>query len=126
MDFYILAQQLINGITLGTIYGLIAVGYTMVYGVIRMINFAHGDVYMVSAYVAAIVLAVISFFGIQSVPFALISILVITCRHGGLRLGDRARCIPAFARFDQTCAADLGHRHFADAAKLCSDRPGRT
>lgn len=79
MDFFILAQQLINGITLGTIYGLIAVGYTMVYGVIRMINFAHGDVYMVSAYVAAIALAVMSFFGIQSVPFVLVSILIVTC-----------------------------------------------
>ncbi len=79
MDAFILAQQLVNGITLGTIYGLIAVGYTMVYGVIRMINFAHGDVYMVSAYIAAITLAILHFFGIQSVPFALISILVITC-----------------------------------------------
>lgn len=79
MDFFILAQQLVNGITLGTIYGLIAVGYTMVYGVIRMINFAHGEVYMISAYVAAITLAVLGFFGVQSVPFALICILVITC-----------------------------------------------
>ncbi|MEK1853956.1 MAG: branched-chain amino acid ABC transporter permease LivH [Phyllobacterium sp.] len=79
MDFYILAQQLVNGITLGAIYGLIAVGYTMVYGVIRMINFAHGDVYMVSAYIAAITLAVLHFFGVQSVPFALITVLVITC-----------------------------------------------
>lgn len=79
MDVYILIQQLFNGVTLGTIYGLIAVGYTMVYGVIRMINFAHGDVYMVSAYIAAITLAVLSFFGVQSVPFALITVLVITC-----------------------------------------------
>ena len=40
-------QQLINGLTLGSIYGLIAIGYTMVYGIIGMINFAHGDVFMV-------------------------------------------------------------------------------
>jgi len=79
MSFHILAQQLVNGITLGSIYGLIAVGYTMVYGVIRMINFAHGDVYMVSAYIAAITLAVLHYFGIDSVPFAVISVLVITC-----------------------------------------------
>ena len=39
-------QQLINGLTLGSIYGLIAIGYTMVYGIIGMINFAHGDVFM--------------------------------------------------------------------------------
>ena len=42
-------QQLINGISLGAIYGLIAIGYTMVYGIIGMINFAHGDVYMIGA-----------------------------------------------------------------------------
>jgi len=43
-------QQLINGLALGSIYALIALGYTMVYGVLRLINFAHGDVYMVGAY----------------------------------------------------------------------------
>ena len=47
-------QQLINGLTLGSIYGLIAIGYTMVYGIIGMINFAHGDVFMVGAFVALI------------------------------------------------------------------------
>ncbi|MGE5576153.1 MAG: branched-chain amino acid ABC transporter permease [Syntrophothermus sp.] len=45
-----LLQQLINGLSLGSIYALIALGYTMVYGIIRLINFAHGDVYMVGAY----------------------------------------------------------------------------
>lgn len=44
-------QQLINGLSLGSIYALIALGYTMVYGIIRLINFAHGDIYMVGAYV---------------------------------------------------------------------------
>ncbi len=43
-------QQLVNGLSLGSIYALIALGYTMVYGVLRLINFAHGDVYMVGAY----------------------------------------------------------------------------
>ena len=43
------SQQLINGLTLGSIYGLIAIGYTMVYGIIGMINFAHGDIFMVGA-----------------------------------------------------------------------------
>ncbi|MFT3876359.1 MAG: branched-chain amino acid ABC transporter permease [Propioniciclava sp.] len=46
-----LAQQLINGLSLGSIYALIALGYTMVYGIIQLINFAHGEVYMVGAYV---------------------------------------------------------------------------
>ena len=44
-------QQLINGLSLGSIYALIALGYTMVYGIIQLINFAHGDVYMVGAFV---------------------------------------------------------------------------
>jgi branched-chain amino acid transport system permease protein len=52
MDY--LAQQLINGLTLGSIYGLIAIGYTMVYGIIGMINFAHGDVFMVGSFVSLI------------------------------------------------------------------------
>ena len=42
----VFVQQLINGITLGSIYGLIAIGYTMVFGIIGMVNFAHGDVFM--------------------------------------------------------------------------------
>ena len=46
-----LLQQLINGISLGSIYALIALGYTMVYGIIKLINFAHCDVYMIGAYV---------------------------------------------------------------------------
>ncbi|HVE65890.1 MAG TPA: branched-chain amino acid ABC transporter permease [Thermoanaerobaculia bacterium] len=45
-----LLQQIVNGLSLGSIYALIALGYTMVYGVLRLINFAHGDVYMVGAY----------------------------------------------------------------------------
>jgi branched-chain amino acid transport system permease protein len=49
-------QQLINGLTLGSIYGLIAIGYTMVYGIIGMINFAHGDVFMVGSMVGFILL----------------------------------------------------------------------
>ena len=52
MDFgSLLIQQLINGISLGSIYALIALGYTMVYGIIKLINFAHGDIYMVGAYI---------------------------------------------------------------------------
>ena len=54
MDWTVLGQQLINGLVLGSIYGLIAIGYTMVYGIIGMINFAHGEIYMISAYITAI------------------------------------------------------------------------
>ena len=45
-----LVQQIINGLSLGSIYALIALGYTMVYGILKLINFAHGEVFMVGAY----------------------------------------------------------------------------
>ena len=66
MDYF--SQQLINGLTLGSIYGLIAIGYTMVYGIVGMINFAHGEVFMIGAFIALI--AILSFFAISvtSVP----------------------------------------------------------
>jgi len=52
MDLATFLQQLVNGLSLGSLYALIAIGYTMVYGILRLINFAHGDLVMVSAYVA--------------------------------------------------------------------------
>ena len=77
MDVFFL-QQLINGLTLGAVYGLIAIGYTMVYGIIGMINFAHGEVYMISAYLCAIGLALLSFFGLHSFPLLILGTLVFT------------------------------------------------
>lgn len=53
-------QQLINGVTLGAVYALIALGYTMIYGVLRFINFAHGDVFMVGAYIGFYVFPAVS------------------------------------------------------------------
>jgi branched-chain amino acid transport system permease protein len=71
-------QQLINGITLGSIYGLIAIGYTMVFGIIGMVNFAHGDVFMVSAFVALIAfLFVTTWIGVPSVIVALLIVLLV-------------------------------------------------
>jgi branched-chain amino acid transport system permease protein len=69
-------QQLINGVTLGMIYGLIAVGYTMVYGIIGMINFAHGDIFMVGAYLSLIAIVGLGWLGITSVPLALVLTLL--------------------------------------------------
>ena len=86
MDPYIIGQQLVNGLILGSIYGVIAIGYTMVYGIIGMINFAHGDVYMISAYLTAIVLAVVIGLGIQSVFWmlllTLLLVIALTALHG--------------------------------------------
>ena len=76
MDVFI--QQLINGITLGSIYGLIAIGYTMVFGIIGMVNFAHGDVFMVSVFIALIALLILtSFLGLTSIALALFLVLLV-------------------------------------------------
>jgi branched-chain amino acid transport system permease protein len=75
MEYFV--QQLINGITLGSIYGLIAIGYTMVYGIIGMINFAHGDIFMVGAFVALIAFLGLVAMGVTAVPLALFLVLLI-------------------------------------------------
>ncbi len=75
MEYFV--QQLINGITLGSIYGLIAIGYTMVYGIIGMINFAHGDIFMVGAFLALIAFLVFVSLGVTAVPLALFLVLLI-------------------------------------------------
>jgi branched-chain amino acid transport system permease protein len=58
MEYFI--QQTVNGITLGSIYGMIAIGYTMVYGIIGMINFAHGDIFMLGAFAALITFLILT------------------------------------------------------------------
>jgi branched-chain amino acid transport system permease protein len=74
----VFVQQLINGITLGSIYGLIAIGYTMVFGIIGMVNFAHGDVFMVSSFIAIIAFLILTaWLGIGSVALALAIVLVV-------------------------------------------------
>src|SRR3954466_4877562 len=70
-------QQVINGITLGSIYGLIAIGYTMVFGIVGMVNFAHGDVFMVSAFIALVTFLILTtWIGMSSVVLALLIVLV--------------------------------------------------
>ena len=110
MEYFL--QQLINGVTLGAIYGLIAIGYTMVYGIIGMINFAHGDVFMVGAFIALIAFLCLVAIGVTAVPLALF--LVLLDRHGAdraLRLDRRALRLPSLAPFLPAGPADLGHRH---------------
>jgi branched-chain amino acid transport system permease protein len=69
-------QQIINGVTLGSIYGLIAIGYTMVFGIIGMVNFAHGDLFMVSTFIALIFFLFLTVvLGVGSVAMALLVVL---------------------------------------------------
>ena len=76
-------QQIINGLTLGSIYALIAIGYTMVYGIIGMINFAHGEIYMIGAYVGLLVITALGLFGMDSIT----AILLVTLAIGILVTG---------------------------------------
>jgi branched-chain amino acid transport system permease protein len=70
-------QQTINGLTLGCLYGLIALGYTMVYGIIGMINFAHGEIYMIGAFVSLIFFTLLGLLGITWVPLAILLVLLL-------------------------------------------------
>ncbi len=75
MEYFV--QQLINGLTLGSIYGLIAIGYTMVYGIIGMINFAHGDVFMVGSFIALSLIIAIGLTAASSIGFIIFALIVV-------------------------------------------------
>jgi len=76
----VFTQQLINGLTLGGVYALIALGYTMVYGILELINFAHGEIYMLGAYLGIIFLGFFTAIGLTSysLPLALILTFVLS------------------------------------------------
>jgi branched-chain amino acid transport system permease protein len=76
MDYF--AQQLINGLVLGSIYGLIAIGYTMVYGIVGMINFAHGDIFMIGGFIALITFLILVSIGVSAVPLILLVVLLVS------------------------------------------------
>lgn len=75
--FYFI-QQMLNGLTIGSTYALIAIGYTMVYGIIGMINFAHGEIYMIGSYVAFAVLAGLALMGVDSIALMLAAAFIIS------------------------------------------------
>ena len=122
----VFVQQLINGLTLGSIYGLIAIGYTMVFGIIGMVNFAHGDVFMVSAFIALIAFLILTaWIGVASIALALLIVLIVAMVLTSLlQLGDRARRLPAAARLVPAGAADLGDRHVDLPDELRAGRAG--
>lgn len=90
----ILFQQLINGISLGSLYGLVAIGYTMVYGILRLINFAHGDLLMFAAYTAIYLIGIFTLPWQISFPLALVitglmGIVLDRCAYRPLRDAPR-------------------------------------
>ena len=74
MDIFI--QQLINGVTLGAVYAVVALGYTMVYGIIQLINFAHGEVVMIGAMVAFSVISMLAGSGLPPLAILLIGAVI--------------------------------------------------
>ena len=124
MEYFV--QQLINGVTLGSIYGLIAIGYTMVYGIIGMINFAHGDIFMVGGFIALIAFLALVAIGVTSVPLALFLVLLIAMALTALYGWTVERIAYRPLRHSLSPrAADLRHRHVDHPAELRADRAGR-
>lgn len=73
-----LLQQIINGLTVGSVYALIALGYTMVYGILEFINFAHGEIYMIGAYLGIIFLGFFTMIGLTEIsPFVSIGLTIV-------------------------------------------------
>ena len=83
MEYFL--ELFLGGLTRGSIYALIALGYTMVYGIVQLINFAHGEIYMIGAFTALIVAAVLSMLGWNPITILLIASLaavVYSCAYG--------------------------------------------
>lgn len=78
-------QLLWNGLFVGSFYALVALGYSMVYGIIKLLNFAHGDIYMLGSFIAFVILGgVTGFFGIGSIPMLLLVLLITMLLTGGI------------------------------------------
>ena len=88
MDYFLqnFPQQLVNGLELGSLYALIALGYTLIYGILEMLNFAHGDVYMVGAFLAAGVAGLLVHNEVAAVPAGLAVALMMLAAVGGAGL----------------------------------------
>jgi branched-chain amino acid transport system permease protein len=74
MDYFL--QLFFGGLTRGSIYALIALGYTMVYGIVQLINFAHGEIYMIGAFTALIVAGVLTIYGFSGISILIIAAIV--------------------------------------------------
>jgi branched-chain amino acid transport system permease protein len=93
MDFFV--QQLVNGVTLGSVYALIALGYSMVYGILKLLNFAHGEVYMIGAFIGYFVLTALG--GASSPMLPVAPLLILMFLAGMLGAGLLGVVIERFA-----------------------------
>ena len=119
MDTFI--QQIINGLVLGSMYALVALGYTMVYGIINLINFAHGEVLMVGALTSWTVVTVLAGSGLPGWLLLLISLIAADRRLLGAQLRDREGRLPAAAQRAAAGAADHRDGHEPAAADAGDD-----
>lgn len=88
------SQQLINGLTIGMIYAFIALGYTMVYGILKFVNFAHGDIYMFGSFIGLVLLekfnaSLITAFVVSAVLTAMLGVIIERVAYRPLRMADR-------------------------------------
>ncbi|XMR50528.1 ABC transporter permease subunit [Escherichia coli] len=124
-QFLYFLQQMFNGVTLGSTYALIAIGYTMVYGIIGMINFAHGEVYMIGSYVAFMVMAGLMMMGIDSTVLLLGGALPGQHHHHRqLWLVHRTGGLSSTAGRQPPDPPHLRHRHVDLPAEHDADGPG--
>lgn len=111
VDWITLLQQLINGLSLGSLYALIAIGYTLVYGILRLINFAHGDLLMVAAYVGVMGVGLFSLpwplaFGLAAALTGLLGVLLERGAYRPLRRAPRIRLCRSRRRTLRLCPRD--------------------
>ena len=121
MDWDTFIQLTLNGLTAGSTYALIALGYTLVYGVLKLLNFAHGDVFMVGSFIGFGVLKVLGGASDPVVPvWLLITLMVLALddRMRRPRRRDRALRLPAAARRTPHRAADQRARRLVPARQL--------
>src|SRR6476619_4315751 len=85
-DWHYFFAQLVAGLTTGSLYALLALGYTMVYGILKLLNFAHGDVYMIGAYIGYFVLTALGGSASPSVPLAVLFFLMFSAAMVGCGL----------------------------------------
>ena len=119
----ILLSFFLGGLTRGSIYALIALGYTMVYGIVQLINFAHGEIYMIGAFTALIVVSVLTMLGWNQVAILLIAAGAAVDLFVGLRLYHGEDRLQTLAPGPPAVCPDQRHRHVVVSAELCTPGP---
>jgi branched-chain amino acid transport system permease protein len=123
MDFEYFFELFLGGLTRGSIYALIALGYTMVYGIIELINFAHGEIYMIGAFTGLIVAGLLTLLGWNTLAILVIASIVAvlySCAYGWTM--EKIAYKP-LRKAPRLSALDQRHRHVAVPAKLRPARP---